>query len=610
MIYSILYKNEYLYIPVDEGEARLCLSQVNEACDPLCLKKFSSFEGRLTSYVEGRRQSSWKKRNYYILTSMANIGGSDYRQIGERLQLIRYGGGYFDGLRYLRNYDRDYEMDISFSKSLSTMCSDLKLGFGSLRRLTISGVRILCSYNASTNPGPTFKCHGFIKKLDAYVVAYRVATTMEQRIDRGENVPPVLFGLAGRPKLGLPSKFLKKVTNGKSGGRGVWMADTFESILCNRYARPLLEFFKVTQHIIMLGFNKFGDSPVRMLHVMKGYNLFINGDFSQFDSTVQNAVIRRAFDVIRFAFGCHRGDGSFDDKQIAYIEENFIHSKLVMPDGLISVKPGGIPSGTGLTSVMDSIVNAVIFLDVLHELEGRGRIPHGSGLFVYGDDNLTCFKLSEKLSEGKRHATGLMIRSELISIMKNKFMMDLSESDTKVCTHLTVGYGVPNVPGEIKNYSSQAIQKYRYGLIEKLGRQLTFDEKIIVLNAEPIGPLEGWGTHRWTYVFSRRPSFLSYYFKEDGKMIRPTPQVIDRIVNPERNVRTLNDHKQTLVCALIENFFNNHTVNRIMHYMYDAFWMERMGLDSIQLAKGDFLISMREARLREGREWPSKKSSR
>jgi len=60
-------------------------------------------------------------------------------------------------------------------------------------------------------------------------------------------------------------------------------------------------------------------------------------------------------------------------------------------------------------------------------------------------------------------------------------------------------------------------------------------------NIEIKEPLAGYvgDTHRWFYKFRNRVSFLSYYFRHDGEMIRPTSEVLDRLMNPEKKLTTI-----------------------------------------------------------------------
>jgi hypothetical protein len=56
-------------------------------------------------------------------------------------------------------------------------------------------------------------------------------------------------------------------------------------------------------------------------------------------------------------------------------------------------------------------------------------------------------------------------------------------------------------------------------------------------------------------------------------MIRPTKEVMQKLVNPEKNVTTIDDHITRLKMALLENYENRHTQNRVYHMLYDAYYL-------------------------------------
>jgi hypothetical protein len=158
--------------------------------------------------------------------------------------------------------------------------------------------------------------------------------------------------------------------------------------------------------------------------------------------------------------------------------------------------------------------------------------------------------------------------------------MILNVEKTHISFHRFVAQAQPKVPQEIADKSSMAIWSYRRDLSKELGRPLTFEDKFMELDEEPIGPAPGL-THRWTYVFKERMKFLSHYFKVDSSSptgavmcVRPTAEVIDNLLHPEHRIRSLKDHSQRLLSALVENLGNHHVCNRLMHYFYDVWILQ------------------------------------
>jgi hypothetical protein len=72
-------------------------------------------------------------------------------------------------------------------------------------------------------------------------------------------------------------------------------------------------------------------------------------------------------------------------------------------------------------------------------------------------------------------------------------------------------------------------------------------------------------------------------------MIRPTMEVMERLVNPESHIRTLDQYRSILLCSLIENLGNKTCVNRIMHYFMDLEAMEAAGITTQEKAREETL---------------------
>lgn len=534
-------------------------------------------------------RTSFCQLNYFMLSSLANMGGSDKRRLPGTLSYARFGGGLHDGYLALKLFSRDYTTRIPRFWTPAQLCEWLKLPVGGLKPYSVDDVQLLQDYNGPANPGPSYRSHGFSTKYEAYPVAFSVARYIESHI--GDGFPGHMFsGVASRPKLKTIMQHIKKRLSGATCGRPVAMMDAHESILAGKFTIKLLDVFKREQSVVKLGFNKFGDSPKIMLAELRQFNVWVKGDFSSFDGSVCGPLIMYAFDVIRCAYGMTRGGASNDELLLDYLELEFIHTSFVGPDGRVHITCGGIPSGSGFTSIIGSICNAIVLRHGLAHCVNK-RFAESSAICVYGDDNNMGLNSSEG-TVSKRVQWAQEIVGDLSGYVKDTYGMVLSPDDTKVCPYLTVAYGCPKVPGKIENFSSAAIHAYRMDLQHKLGRKLNFSEKIRLLNEEPTGELTGGNTHRWTYVFSERLSFLQFYFKDDGRMIRPTYDVTLRLVHPENPVRTISDHKMLLISALIDNYHNAHTRNRIMHYLYDSWWMGSLGISDRALARGNYFFTL------------------
>jgi len=538
-----------------------------------------------------------------MLDSIANMGGSDKRDVPNIMSYVRTGGSIEDGYLAIKGFDRKYPHAVPLLYNSTEIAQ--WFGWSSEALLSVfdlGSVKYLQNYKAFANPGPTYQSIGFTNKLDAFNCVYDVC----ERFMRGEvELGPPLIAVASRPKFMSVDKALEKRRLGKTCGRPVCMEDAHESVLSAQFTLPLLYFFKRNQLNVMLGFNKYGDDPKKMLARLQKFSLWMKGDFTAFDASVPPELIRQAFDVIRVMFGfLERYDtsrGRLETRErwgplsrleicLDWLEDNVVESHFVMENGDILKSFGGIPSGTGFTSVAGCIVCAIVLRNAFRLARGD-KFAKLSSINVYGDDNLNGLACPDGLKLKDRRKWGIRFLKDVSGVLKNKYGMILSSDATGICSRLHVGYACPRVPGDIANYSSQAIKLWREAESIRLGRPLTFSEKMFVLDEEPAGELTGYNTHRWTYVFQDRPSFLHFYFKRDGRMIRPTWEVKARLVHSENIIKSVAEHRLLLVSALVENFYNAHTRNRLMFYLYDSFWQERLEIDSRKMARASFLYA-------------------
>lgn len=492
-------------------------------------------------------------------------------------ELERRGGATDDGWKTIRGMDRLYPYRTKFSRTPREQCIRLGIEPGSFKALQFWDAMGQMSHNLDANPGPTWKMCGFDKKRESLAVASDVAHHIYQQAA----VRPIVgylkpkYSLAGRTKLQTRDKARAKAGQMKPFGRAVFMADQHEALLASIFTTPFMKETHKTLTSITIGFNKFGDDPTRMAQRLRKHNLFINGDFSSFDTKCSAQLIIRAFSVLRCAFGLDAKPDSQDSRVMDWLEDQFVNKHVVLPTGGSVLIPNGVPSGSGFTAIIDSIICHMMWDEALDRI-GVGERE----LFTHGDDNLVGLSIDGPVTE--RRAAGAEIVYQASKIIEEEFGHELSTDKTLVSSRLFVAFAQPRVANAIEDRSTEEVAKYRRELSRKLGRRLTFNETHELLDREPIGPAPG-NTHRWTYVFNDRARFLSHYFKPDPSsgaimMVRPTKEVVENILYPESKVNTLDKHEERLISAWVENMGNHHVVNKVMHYIYDSYQMRKMGV--------------------------------
>lgn len=526
------------------------------------------------------RMSSYCVRNQFLKSSLLTIGGSVRTNLNRHQSYIRFGGGTSDSLRYMKKYDKDYE-NVPYLCSMSIRTLARKLGFkrGELRAMNVVDVMPYIRWNDNANPGPSFKSLGYEDKLDAYLDSVTLATECETRLRLGQFVSPPIYGIGGRPKLTDLKKVVNNLLEEEAAGRAVAMADAHEAILCSKFSVPFLRAIKEKKSVIAMGFNRYSDDVGELISRHRSGNMFVNLDWSKFDTCVSPKLIEKVFNLFRYIF--HRDDIKLDNPILCWLCDE-ITNTIYKWKGTTAIQVnGGIPSGSGLTSIIGSVVNALVCLDFLESRLSLGK-GYSYELSVSGDDGF--LSLSIRGNSNDRIEAARMFMYELSCFAESRYGMNLSWKDCHYAPHLYVGYATPKIPISIADGSSIEMRRYFKQERERLKRPLRFNEKWRMLDEEPVAEMVGGTTHRWTYVFFKSAKFLSFYFHRDGYMIRPTFEVMTRLLNPERKVSSIEKHKDMLLCSLVENVFNKHTVNHIMHLMYDATWLEKLGISNHNLA--------------------------
>jgi len=140
-------------------------------------------------------------------------------------------------------------------------------------------------------------------------------------------------------------------------------------------------------------------------------------DFSRFDASVPEVVIRQIFNVMR---------GWFVESArplIDYVEHAFLNIGLLTPEGILTDRRGGVPSGSGVTNLVDSLVQLFAFHYIAFRMRNEVEMH-----LVQGDDGVVCFRNRWRLEDVSDIALELNLKvssdkggvsSELVSFLQN-----------------------------------------------------------------------------------------------------------------------------------------------------------------------------------------------
>lgn len=214
------------------------------------------------------------------------------------------------------------------------------------------------------------------------------AESETRALERG--IQTLIKGKAPEPCLA----FSRTQFNEKT--RLVWGYPYSMTVIEGLLAHPLIQMFKegrtpmaFAMPTITLGTNL----RISSYHKEWVYSL----DMSQFDATISSFLIRKAFRILGTWFDLDRIEPTTGLKYSAIlnvIQEYFIHTPIVMPDGNVYYgKNHGVPSGSYFTQMIDSIVNVIIIGSIADKFHLN---LDKKDVYVLGDDILffSCNKVS------------------------------------------------------------------------------------------------------------------------------------------------------------------------------------------------------------------------
>lgn len=540
-------------------------------------------QGKLIEWTGTSGQSLFRKQNFFLLSTLHEMGGSERVKMHQHLEYFRVGGSKEDIEIAALLFDRSYP-----TGTITLDPQEIAVAIGVDHRVTphsVAQVIKQADINLDANPGPSYVQMGFRKKGECVSLIYENSLFVEASLKEDKPVPGILYGLAGRPALLGYSSILRKVKQNKPLGRAIWIADAHEPLLTKKYTIPLQKEMLRVRSPVRIGYNKFDrELMFEYYQQMVGHDAYVSLDFSKFDSTLPPFLLFKVYEVFVYWFG------SEEVSTLRWIWNSLVYSQFVMGNGTIYRKCGGMPSGSGLTAMVDSIANQIILLDFMKSNSWVSTVVERTSAEFLGDDNRIGITFKDGIPCDAHVGMAQRFLRLYSRFVDEKYGMCINPDKSAVGSNIVVSVYAPRVPQRISDGSRRTLAKYRKELERKLKRKLTFEERFERLAKEPDGAGEG-NTHRWSYHFHGAVSFLCYYYKPDGRgLVRPASESITRLVNPERQVRSIDDHIGLIMSTLIDNVDNAHIRNRMYLYFSDAMRMKRMGITTNELARADILI--------------------
>lgn len=177
-----------------------------------------------------------------------------------------------------------------------------------------------------------------------------------------------------------PYLFGRRVQPGPAGPktRLVWMASLPTTIIGLAFSKPVQESLARNRPYTW-GLKHYEEGA--LIAEMSGrYRYVYSIDWSSFDANIDPSLINNMFRVVRSMLDLSESE---NDLFWRYVND-FIHTRIVLPDGNVWQVHRGVPSGSAFTSLIDSMANVYAMNYLWCRL--TGHVLSHNQLLVMGDD--------------------------------------------------------------------------------------------------------------------------------------------------------------------------------------------------------------------------------
>lgn len=564
-VVSIMTRNNLLFIKEDMPlhNSLTFTQEVNSLINGKGLMLPSSYnESRWLTFNSNRiNVPKYYVRNKFLLSSMMGIGGGAIGQLQRALRKKRFGGSTQDKINYLSTYNNEnVQIEFEFKVSLDRLAFIVS-GNSNTVLTVCSGRKTLTEmkYNHQASAGSIHGALGFVNKEESIFTDNLMFRIQHLHwclsASKGTGKRSELWNTASRPKLFNAREKISKIRKFFPCSRAISFASPLEALCGMPLFIPVKyvieQQFKDNHRGIAIGCNRLGKDWPLMAKIFNNSKFIYVGDYSRFDQSVPSILLERAFELI-FSFFSKEEECTVNyiSNYKCWLENNYYKRTQHIDGQVLFELSGGIPSGTIWTSVLGSFCN-IIIIEEFKLNYGYDQVEY----LVYGDDHVLV--VNEEIDDK-------LFKDQYEEFVLEKFGMVLSPDDSYITRpeEYFVTYKRPVYkPGQYLSGGTSKLKPVKYQFKDSPFDEFDYDQGT---------------THRWSYVFSKRVKFLQYYWLKSGVSIRPWPENLVRMLNPEQEVKTIEDCEMLYTSHLIDNFNNAHARNWIYHLSYDLSLIKRL----------------------------------
>jgi len=142
--------------------------------------------------------------------------------------------------------------------------------------------------------------------------------------------------------------------------RTVWGYPFEITLLEGRYAQPLIDAYSQMSSPMFIGRSMLKELPM-FIDGLFHYGDVCGLDWSGFDGVHGRIIVHEAFSILRSNMWLSEDEA----KELDFIEDYFVNTPIVMPDGGVFLKHIGIPSGSFFTQLVGSVINFIAIMTLM-----------------------------------------------------------------------------------------------------------------------------------------------------------------------------------------------------------------------------------------------------
>jgi hypothetical protein len=233
--------------------------------------------------------------------------------------------------------------------------------------------------------------------------------------------PPCMIGL--RPGL-----IKKDELDEKLKARGVWAYPAEVKVMEMRFVIPLLSrlslLFGKTPYPV--GRNMTKALPFFIDHLLHDGKHGLVTDISKLDTSVGPDYIDWAFDMIKgwFDFGYTVSSDTRNSNVFDFLHYYFKRTPILLPSGQLVKKIGGVPSGSGFTQLVDTLVTLLMSVFSMLRM-GYSESDIVGKMFAVGDDLATSVPSTFNVEEFVHYVSTLGFTINMSKVMFSNHGIEL-----------------------------------------------------------------------------------------------------------------------------------------------------------------------------------------